>query len=42
MACPKDVSQDVPLSLPYSVDKRLGVCHLMVVCIAHTIKGFDV
>ena len=27
--------------LPYSVEERLGVCHLIDLCISHTIKAFD-
>ena len=38
---PKDVSKEAPLTLPYSVDERLGVCHLMDVCISHTINASD-
>ena len=36
-----DVSNEVQLMLPYSVDERLGVCHRMDLCISHAIKLFD-
>ena len=32
---PKDVSYGAQLTLPYSVDKRLSVCHLMHMYILH-------
>ena len=37
----KDVSKEAHLMLPDSVDERLGVCHLIDLCISHTIKAFD-
>ena len=35
------MSKEAQLTLPYSVNERLGVCHLMDLCISHAIKGFD-
>ena len=37
----KDVSREAQLTLLYSVDERLGVCHLMDLCISHMINVFD-
>ena len=34
-------SKEAQLTLPYSVDERQGVCHLMDLCISLTIKAFD-
>ena len=31
----------IHLIVLYSVDERLGVCHLVDLCISHTIKAFD-
>ena len=31
----------IHLLVLYSVDERLGVCHLVDLCISHTIKAFD-
>ena len=38
---PRDVFKKTQLTLPYSVDEKLGVCHLMNLCISHTIKAVD-
>ena len=38
---PNDVSREVKLTFPCSVDKRLGVCHLMGLCISPTTRAFD-
>ena len=34
-------SKEVQLTLPYSIDEGLGVCHLTDLCISHKTKAFD-
>ena len=35
------MSKEAQLTLPYSVDMKQGVCHLIDLCISHTMKVFD-